>query len=278
MTGVFERARAETNGVVEHLRADNPNVPEELWTNFAARIADADTLASLYVPIYARHVTEQDVRDVVAFYRTPLGAHFLEVTPRIQEESRAAAKAWASDVSIDLLGSPDTSDAHEKSPPTSREPSSQLAPTRVAAIHELLRVSGTLTGAQQTMIGLLERLRQGPQAAAFPPSFWDEARKRLSNEADLLRLWTPAYAHHLTDAEIRRLIQFYHSPVGTRFIAALPAIQQESLTAGAQLGHAAAKRAVREVLGPLPQWRLQHPKAPVPEYTSETGQADGKPP
>jgi uncharacterized protein len=269
MTGVFARARTETNAVVERLRADHPSIPAEVWTQFADRVADRDALESLYVPIYAKHLPENDVRDVVAFYRTPAGAHLLEATPKIQEESRAAAQAWASEIAIDLLGATDSAQGPKPSVTAPQVPTAALSPARTAAVHELLRVSGTLSGARQIMVGMLERLRQGPQAEMLPPSFWDDARQRLTNEDDLLRLWTPAYAHHLTDAEIRGLVRFYRSPVGTRFVAALPAIRDESLTAGAQLGRDAAKRAVREVLGPLPQWRLQHPRASTPERPAD---------
>jgi hypothetical protein len=277
MTGVFARARAETNAVVEHLRADHPSVPAEVWTQFADRVADRDALESLYVPIYAKHLPEVDVRNVVAFYRTPTGAHLLEVTPKIQDESRAAAQVWATEIAIDLLGATDDHEGPKASAAAPQVPASGLSPARAAAVHELLRASGTLSGARQIMVGMLERLRQGPQADTLPPTFWDEARQRLTNEDDLLRLWTPAYAHHLTDAEIHGLVRFYRSPVGTRFVAALPAIREESLTAGAQLGRDAAKRAVREVLGPLPQWRMQHPPASAPDRPADAPPASAQP-
>ena len=74
-------------------------------------------------------------------------------------------------------------------------------------------------------------------------------------------MWTPAYANNLTDTQIRGLIQFYTSAPGAHYAAVLPAIQAESLDAAAQLGRDVARRAVREVYGPLPQWRLLHPPA-----------------
>jgi hypothetical protein len=82
-------------------------------------------------------------------------------------------------------------------------------------------------------------------------------------------LWIPAYVHHLTDADVHALTEFYRGPLGGRLVAAMSAIQEESLRAAALLGRNAAKRAVREVLGPLPQWGLQHPpqSAPAPSNT-----------
>lgn len=262
LTGVFMRARAETANVVERLRRENPKVPAGVWQSFAKRVANRDALEALYVPIYAKHLSHGDVCDILDFYRTPLGAHYLQAAPRIQEATRIAVQVWASDLALDILTPDDNDDSHGgDSSPASWEASTEQAGGRVAAIHELLRVSGTLAGAHSMMDKLLDQISQGPQASQLPVSFWGDARKRLSNESDLLRLLTPAYAGQLSDTQVRGLIGFYTSPVGARFVAALPAIQSESLDAGAQLGREAAKRAVHEVMGPLPQWRMLHPPA-----------------
>lgn len=47
------------------------------------------------VPIYARHFSHQDVRDMIAFYETPLGRKTLEVTPKIMQESMQLGQQWA---------------------------------------------------------------------------------------------------------------------------------------------------------------------------------------
>jgi uncharacterized protein len=269
LMGVFETARAQTKAMVEQLRRENPKVPEEFWSKFASRVAEQHALIALYVPVYLRHLSQEDVCALSRFYRTRLGAHWLHAGPEIQEATRDAAQSWASSIAVDLLGSAGDSLAVESSgrTPNGPQPPQSAPPTqpedeRTAAIHELLRQSGNLVAAQQMMGATLDRLRQGPQLISLPPSFWDEARKRLLNEENLLRLWTPAYVQEFTDAEISGLVGFYRSPAGVRYVAALPAIEAESLDAGAQLGHDVARRAVREVFGPLPQWRMLHPASP----------------
>jgi uncharacterized protein len=262
LTGVFERARAQTRAMVEQLQRDNPKVPEEFWSNFISRVADRGTLISLYVPVYLRHLSQDDVCVLSRFYESRLGAHLLHAGPEIQEATRDAAQAWASTLAVDLLGSVGDSRIPNGPQPPRSAPPTQPEDERAAAIHELLRQSGDLAAAQRTMGATLDRLRQRPQLISLPPTFWDDARKRLLNEDDLLRLWTPAYTHQFTDQEIRELIAFYRSAVGVRYVAALPAIEAESLDAGGQLGRDVARRAVREVFGPLPQWRMLHPVNP----------------
>jgi hypothetical protein len=253
VTGVFVSARSVTDTMVQRLQRENPVVPADVWSRFAAKISDRATLAALYVPIYARHLSEVDARGVVQFYATPTGEHLLHATPLIQQECRASAQVWVAEVAAELTGD----SAQDR-----RRPASVGVKTaRDEAIHEALRASGAIAQARQMMSLMIERIKQTPQASELPASFWQQARDRLTNEADLLRLWTPAYAHHLSEGDIRGIIEFYRSPLGARYVAALPAIQSESVEAATQLANNSAHRAIHEVLGPLPQWRLQHPQS-----------------
>ena len=269
--GVFEQARAQTKAMVEQLRRENPKVPEAFWSDFASRVAARDALISLYAPIYLRELSQEDVCALVRFYRTPLGAHFLHAGPEIQAATREAAQAWAGIIAVELLGSEaGEPPAHPRSQPAQAASPTQLADEHTEAIHELLRRSGDLASAQRMMGATLDRLRRGPQQISLPANFWDDAYKRLLNEEDLLRLWTPAYARQFTDVEVRGLLEFFRSPAGLRYVKALPLIEAESLDAGRELGRVVAKRAVREVYGPLPQWRLLHPGTQPSCVSSET--------
>ena len=51
-------------------------------------------LIDLDVPIYQHNFTEQDVRGLLAFYRTPLGQKLLRVQPVIMRESMLAGEQW----------------------------------------------------------------------------------------------------------------------------------------------------------------------------------------
>jgi hypothetical protein len=264
-TGVFARARPEADRVVAQLRVENPRIPPELWSNFAERIADRDALLSVYVPIYARYLTERDVRGAVCFYRSAAGVQLLQAMPTIQAETRSAALSWVSDIARDLIFS---EDQQTPSAPATFTPSPVALPKllpREMRVQELLRVSGTVAQAQQMISEIIDRLQAAPQGRGLTPAMWEQARARMTNNTDLMRLWTPAYAHNLSDGEIGALLKFYRSATGKRFVAALPEIQRAALDAAVQLGRDAVKRATREVLGPLPQWTLDHPRTPTPD-------------
>ena len=58
-------------------RAANPKIPEIFWTEFMQRIKDGlPSFTARVAPIYASRLTAEDLRAIIAFYRTPAGQHF----------------------------------------------------------------------------------------------------------------------------------------------------------------------------------------------------------
>lgn len=74
-----------------------PNVPKEFWDGFFNQI-DAASLIKMVIPIYEKHYSEQDIDDLITFYKTPLGKKVLESTPLIMQESMEAGKAWGREI------------------------------------------------------------------------------------------------------------------------------------------------------------------------------------
>jgi len=61
------------------------------------------------------------------------------------------------------------------------------------------------------------------------------------------------YAKQLTDDDLKGLIQFYESPAGQHFNAAMPQIMSESMTLGMGIGEGAFPRIWDELCGKYPQ-------------------------
>jgi hypothetical protein len=55
--------------------------------------------------IYASHFTEQELRDLLTFYQSPLGRKVIVEEPKAENESLSAAGAWADNVSQDVVNS-----------------------------------------------------------------------------------------------------------------------------------------------------------------------------
>jgi hypothetical protein len=178
--------------------------------------------------------------------------------------------SWVSDIARDLIFAEDQQTSSAPASLTLTPVTRPKLPPRAheVRVQELLRVSGTIAQAQQMIREIIDRLQAAPQGRGLTPDMWEQARARMTNDTDLIRLWTPAYAHNLSDEEIGALLKFYRSPTGRRFVAAQPEIQRAALDAAVQLGRDAVKRATRAVLGPLPQWTLEHPRTSTPDPAS----------
>jgi hypothetical protein len=91
------------NGVITYHRnffmQNNPNlareldsVAQKLAADFAPRKAE---MQQELTRIYASHFTEQELKDALAFYKTPLGKKLISEEPKALEESMKAADDWS---------------------------------------------------------------------------------------------------------------------------------------------------------------------------------------
>lgn len=265
VTGSLERELARVDEIVAALRGTAPDLPAAVWTNYAARLSDREALLALYVPAYARHLDEADTRAWLAFHRTPLGVRVLAAQEPIREASRAAAQRLAADVFAELDGdaAPEAADAPDAAGPSTRASAPAIAPSHTAAIRELIDVTGALGSARASMRKLLDAVRASPFARSTPPEFWARAAERMTEPEALYALWVPAYAAHLPESDVSALLAFYRTPAGARIAATQPALHADVVDVAQRYGATSARRAVREVLGPLPQWRPPAPRDEV---------------
>lgn len=87
------------NELGKAIRANNPNVPkrvtdalpEEVDRIIAERMP---ALIELYVPLYDRYFTEEDLAGMIAFYKTEVGKKTIQVMPHLVRDSMQAGMQW----------------------------------------------------------------------------------------------------------------------------------------------------------------------------------------
>lgn len=94
ITGGGSTATEMIQAMSAQLRLMYGTVPDPVWNEMFGEV-EARELAALIVPIYAKRFSRDDLRDLVAFYRTPLGQRLVEATPGILEESMLVGGEWA---------------------------------------------------------------------------------------------------------------------------------------------------------------------------------------
>jgi hypothetical protein len=238
-SGALDREIARVDVVVAQMRTTTPDLPPAVWENYAARLRDREALLARYVPVYARHLSEADTRALATFYRSTFGRRVLSAQAAIAADSRAASEGLVRDA---LDGTVTAVAPHGNS-------------THEQAVLELIDAMGALDAAQDTMRRTVVALRAAPALRGIEAAEWQRLESALTDRDALLAIWVPAYARHMTEAEVRELTAFYRTPAGRRIAAALPAIQADLVEVAQQYGAESARRAVREIMGPLPQWR-----------------------
>ena len=84
-------------------RAANPRVPPAFWDRFLEQArARRGELEEGYVTLYDRHFTAAEIRDLLAFYDSPIGKRFLAEQPALMREGIAMGQEWGSRIGADV--------------------------------------------------------------------------------------------------------------------------------------------------------------------------------
>ena len=84
-------------------RASHPEIPAVFWDRVLTLVQTRrDSLANMFVDIYDRHFSTDELRQLLAFYRTPIGQKLLAETPAMTRESMTAAQAWGVELGMEV--------------------------------------------------------------------------------------------------------------------------------------------------------------------------------
>jgi hypothetical protein len=81
--------------MIGNLQKEFPDfsIPESFWDKYR-KDPDIESLRSLYVAIYNRHYTREEIAGLIAFYESPLGRKSVQVNPQITQETQAVTQAY----------------------------------------------------------------------------------------------------------------------------------------------------------------------------------------
>ena len=99
--GVIDQAKDVFLPTNPNLNKELVEVTGKLKLEYANK---PDELLNEVAKVYAMHFTEQELKEIVAFYKTPLGKKMLAEDPVAIQEGLTRAKDWANDFSNVVLG------------------------------------------------------------------------------------------------------------------------------------------------------------------------------
>ncbi len=93
LSGANKMALKSMEIMVASYKKHMETVPQEFWDEFIKE-ANTEELVNMLAPIYAKHYTESDLKELIAFYKSPIGQKLVEKLPLISQESFTIGEAW----------------------------------------------------------------------------------------------------------------------------------------------------------------------------------------
>jgi uncharacterized protein len=94
-SGATRLVISSMESMIASQREANPQIPAAFWDAFMAHAKrDTTRLMDMLVPIYAAHLTQTDLEELIKFYQSPAGQRFIAAQPRIVQESQQAGQSW----------------------------------------------------------------------------------------------------------------------------------------------------------------------------------------
>ena len=69
------------------------NILHQICVEFRKELS-ADELVKLIIPLYDKHLTHPEIKELIKFYETEVGKKLISVMPAITAESMQAGQQW----------------------------------------------------------------------------------------------------------------------------------------------------------------------------------------
>jgi hypothetical protein len=79
-----------------------PDIPNAFWTKFKEKL-NVDDLLYTCIPAYNKYYTHDEIKQLIAFYESPLGKKVVEVTPLLTQETMTIGQKWGEKLGQDIV-------------------------------------------------------------------------------------------------------------------------------------------------------------------------------
>jgi uncharacterized protein len=114
MTGALKMVEQMTNfmitSITGSLRRANPSLPEqavsivneETKAAFSERLSGEGGFIEMMYPVYNKHFTHEDIKQLIQFYSSPLGKKLIETSPALMQDSMQAGTQWGAGIGASI--------------------------------------------------------------------------------------------------------------------------------------------------------------------------------
>ncbi|MCC6461938.1 MAG: DUF2059 domain-containing protein [Saprospiraceae bacterium] len=79
-----------------------PDAPADFWEEVQKEVHPED-IVELVVPIYDKYYTEEDIRQLIVFYESPVGQKMVAQMPAVMQESMAVGQEWGREIAEKVI-------------------------------------------------------------------------------------------------------------------------------------------------------------------------------
>jgi hypothetical protein len=108
LMGADKMANQLVEQLMAALKQNYPKVSEARWKKIRKK-ASVNSFLNEVAKVYDRHLTHSEVRDLMAFFMSPVGRKFVSIQPKLFQESMEIGNRWGQRVTEQItkeLGEP----------------------------------------------------------------------------------------------------------------------------------------------------------------------------
>jgi hypothetical protein len=97
LTGSGKLGMQAATTMIDNFKKNYPDVDESYWIEIRKEIT-ADELINMVVPIYDKYFSDNEIKELIAFYNSAVGKKVIENMPPILNESMLAGQVWGKQI------------------------------------------------------------------------------------------------------------------------------------------------------------------------------------
>ena len=94
LSGQADMQALATKSIIGYFKNQHPDVPETFWVKFEQGI-DPGEFIDMMVPIYERHFTADEIKELIKFWQSPVGQKLGKEQSAMSMEGNRAGGIWA---------------------------------------------------------------------------------------------------------------------------------------------------------------------------------------
>lgn len=102
ITGSGKIGKQVIKQMIAGFQQNYSSIEKKFFEDFEKEINE-DELVNLVIPVYDKYYTHDDIKQLIAFYHSPLGKKQISIMPSITSDSYAAGQQWGRSIAEKIL-------------------------------------------------------------------------------------------------------------------------------------------------------------------------------